>query len=179
MTDRVKELSKIAMDYAAEQYGPQRAGEKVWDPLTYDRKFAELIATDIIALIRLHMPRNGVNSPENTMSKQHIDNIARVYGVTLPIDNTVYERIMSGADLMAGDGGYKEASLKTPEFLDLQARHHALYAEGETLMEKAARLRELTNYPIMECKRALIRCDEDFEKAAINIRDWPWLGNKR
>ena len=131
MTDRVKELSKIATDYAAEQYGPQRAGEKVWDPLTYDRKFAELIATDIIALIRLHMPRNGVNSPENTMSKQHIDNIARVFGVSLPLDNQVYERIMAGADQMAGDGGYREVSLKTPEFLEIQARHHALYNKEE------------------------------------------------
>lgn len=121
MTDRVKELSKIAMDYAAEQYGPQRAGEKVWDPLTYDRKFAELIATDIIALIRLHMPRNGVNSPENTMSKQHIDNIARVYGVSLPLDNQVYERIMAGAEIHSG-GGYSEGSLDDPRFKETKGR---------------------------------------------------------
>lgn len=93
--------------------------------------FAQLVATDIIALIRLHMPRNGVNSPENTMSKQHIDNIARVHGVSLPLNNQAYESIIAGADQMAGDGGYREVSLKTPEFLELQARHHALYQKKD------------------------------------------------
>lgn len=91
MNDRVAKLSKQAIDYAAEQYGPQRAGEKVWDPLTYDRKFAELIVMDCIATIQLHMPRNGVNSPENTISKRHINNIADLYGVALPLPNSVYE----------------------------------------------------------------------------------------
>jgi hypothetical protein len=106
MVDRVAMLSKQAMDYAAEQYGPQRAGEKVWDPLTYDRKFAELIAMDCIATIRLHMPRNGVNSPENTISKQHINNIADLYGVALPIPPEVYEQLMAGTDHMT-DKGYQ------------------------------------------------------------------------
>ena len=181
--DRVAKLSKQAMEYAAEQYGPQRAGEMVWDPLTYDRKFAELIAADCIAMIQLHMPRNGVSSPENVISKRHINNIADLYGVALPLPASAYEdqiaNIMAGADQMEGDGGYKEVSLKTPEFLEIQARHHALYAADETLNEKAVRLRELTNYPIMECKKALTACNEDFEKAAVYIRDWPWLNRTR
>jgi hypothetical protein len=40
---KIKELSEQAISYAAEQYGPQRRGEQVWNPATYDQKFAELI----------------------------------------------------------------------------------------------------------------------------------------
>lgn len=52
MNEHVKKLSQQAMDYAAEQYGPQRRGEKVWNPLVYDEKFSELLirACILIAL---------------------------------------------------------------------------------------------------------------------------------
>lgn len=43
MNEHIKSLSQKALDYAAEQYGPQRRGEKVWNPLVYDEKFAELL----------------------------------------------------------------------------------------------------------------------------------------
>lgn len=46
----ISRLSKQAMDYAAEQYGPQRDGEQVWDPYTYDKKFAELIIAECEAV---------------------------------------------------------------------------------------------------------------------------------
>jgi hypothetical protein len=108
VTDKIAQLSKIAMDYAAEQYGPQRAGEKVWDPLTYDRKFAELIVRECISYC-------GENLPQT------------VGGALL-----YHFNILAGADQMAGDGGYKEASLKSPEFLEIQARHHALYSKSES-----------------------------------------------
>ena len=39
--------------------------------------------------------------------------------------------ILAGADIHAGDGGYKEVSLKTPEFLETQARHHAVWKKND------------------------------------------------
>lgn len=39
------------MEYAAEQYGPQRQGEKVWNPHTYDQKFAELIVQECVNVL--------------------------------------------------------------------------------------------------------------------------------
>ena len=51
MNELIVRLSKEALEYAAEQYGPQRTGEKVWDPYTYDKKFAELIVKECIAKI--------------------------------------------------------------------------------------------------------------------------------
>lgn len=47
----IAELSKQAMDYAIEQYGPQRRGESVWNPLTYEEKFAELIINECTQLL--------------------------------------------------------------------------------------------------------------------------------
>lgn len=44
-------MSQQAIDYAAEQYGPQRKGEKVWDPLTYDKRFAELIVWECLKIV--------------------------------------------------------------------------------------------------------------------------------
>jgi len=97
----------------------------------FDR-FATLVAQDCIAMIQLHMPRNGVRSPENLQSKIHINNIADAYGIALPLPPSAYEsqiaNIMAGADAMAGDGGYQEASLKSPQFLESQARYNALFA---------------------------------------------------
>lgn len=116
MTDRVAQLSKIAMDYAAEQYGPQRAGEKVWDPLTYDRKFAELIVRECGNYINSRIPGNVEVSATVAKMKQH-------FGV----EDTAIANVLAGADQMAGDGGYREVSLKTPEFLEIQARWNALY----------------------------------------------------
>ena len=174
MNDRVANFAKQAMDYAAEQYGPQRAGEKVWDPLTYDRKFAELIVMDCIATIQLHMPRNGVKSPENVISRQHVNNIADLYGIALPLPNAVYEQqianIMAGAGQMEGDGGYKEVSLKTPEFLEIQARHHALYGKPVTA-EAVNRLRDVTNHTMMDCKKALTACKGDHDAAVEYLRN--------
>ena len=101
-----------------------------WEELTaFMEAYARLVASDCIATIQLHMPRNGVNSPENVISKRHINNIADAYGISLPLDKTMYDRIIAGADQMAGDGGYREASLKSPEFLEIQARHHAMYSD--------------------------------------------------
>ena len=48
MNERIKEISKKAMDYSIEQYGPQRSGEQVWNPLTYEKKYAELIIEECI-----------------------------------------------------------------------------------------------------------------------------------
>lgn len=48
MNERIKELSEKAKDYAIEQYGPQRRGEQVWNPLTYETKFAELIVKEVL-----------------------------------------------------------------------------------------------------------------------------------
>lgn len=45
-----KKLSKQAMDYAIEQYGPQRKGEQVWNPDVYDQKYAELIVLECIKI---------------------------------------------------------------------------------------------------------------------------------
>ena len=172
--DRVTKLSKQAMEYAAEQYGPQRAGEMVWDPLTYDRKFAELIAMDCIATIQLHMPRNGIKSPENVISRTHINNIADLYGIALPLPNSVYEQqiadIMAGADAMAGDGGYSEASLKTPQFLETQARYEALYSKTPITAEAVQHLREMTDCPMMECKKALTACNGNMNEAMEYLR---------
>lgn len=51
MHPRLKVLSVEAMDYAAEQYGPQRKGEKVWNPYVFEQKFAELIIQDICNML--------------------------------------------------------------------------------------------------------------------------------
>lgn len=55
-----------------------------------DEIFAKMIAQDCIITIQLHMPRNGVNSPENTISKQHIKYIAERYGIELPLPKEAY-----------------------------------------------------------------------------------------
>lgn len=121
MNPRIKKL----WDQAAKTH----SGDS-WEEMTaFMEQFAKLVATDCIATIRLHMPRNGVNSIENTESKKHINNIADLYGIALPLDQSAYDSIMAGADIMSGDGGYREVSLKTPEFLEIQARHHALYSD--------------------------------------------------
>ena len=44
MLINVEQLIDEALVYAAEQYGPQRRGEKVWNPCTYDHKLIELVA---------------------------------------------------------------------------------------------------------------------------------------
>lgn len=46
MSDLIRKLSEQAMEYAAEQYGPQRKGELVWNPYTYEMKFSELIIAE-------------------------------------------------------------------------------------------------------------------------------------
>lgn len=51
MNENIERLSKEAMEYAAEQYGPQRQGEKVWNPHTYDQKFAELIVQECVNVL--------------------------------------------------------------------------------------------------------------------------------
>jgi hypothetical protein len=43
LNEHIKSLSQKALDYAAEQYGPQRRDEKVWEASVFDEKFAELI----------------------------------------------------------------------------------------------------------------------------------------
>lgn len=42
----IDQLIQEALDYAAEQYGPQRIGEKVWNPHTYDYKLIELVVLE-------------------------------------------------------------------------------------------------------------------------------------
>lgn len=175
MTDRIALLAKKARDYAAEQYGPQRAGEQVWDPLTYDRKFAELVAMDCIAMIQMKMPRNGTSSPENVQAKKHINDIADAYGIALPLPSDVYDHlianIMAAADQMAGDGGYREVSLKTPEFLEIQARHHALYNKVTITAEDVRHLRDKTDCTMMDCKKALTACNGDMSAAMEYLRN--------
>ena len=58
MNNLIKELSKQAMDYAAQQYGPQRRGEQVWNPDVYDQKFAELIVNNCLSVVKsnIHGP---------------------------------------------------------------------------------------------------------------------------
>ena len=51
MNVRLSILHGEAMDYAAEQYGPQRKGEKVWWPHVFEQKFAELIIQDICDIL--------------------------------------------------------------------------------------------------------------------------------
>lgn len=58
MNNLIKELSKQAMDYAAQQYGPQRRGEQVWNPDIYDQKFAELIVLQCANHCDLLLDRN-------------------------------------------------------------------------------------------------------------------------
>lgn len=58
--DIIESLAKQAMDYAAEQYGPQRQGEKVWDPYTYDRKFAELIVRECAEVAHCNFHVDGL-----------------------------------------------------------------------------------------------------------------------
>lgn len=53
----IKRISKQAMEYAAEVYGPQRRGELVWDPMTFEKKFAELLITEVHHLIVI----NGID----------------------------------------------------------------------------------------------------------------------
>lgn len=40
------------------------------------------------------------------------------------------QNILAGAEQMAGDGGYREVSLKTPEFLESQARWRDIISNG-------------------------------------------------
>lgn len=48
MLTNVDTLIREALDYAAEQYGPQRTGEKVWNPHTYDHKLIELVVKECV-----------------------------------------------------------------------------------------------------------------------------------
>lgn len=77
------------------------------------RAYANLIAKDIITIIQLHMPRNGVSSPENLQSKRHIADIAERYGVTLPITDVDYnliDNMLAGAKVVEDFGGYEEST---------------------------------------------------------------------
>lgn len=47
MNSLVDRLVEQAMDYAAEQYGPQRRGEKVWYPNVLEKKLAELVLAEV------------------------------------------------------------------------------------------------------------------------------------
>jgi len=110
MTDIIAKLSNQAMDYATEQYGLQRAGEKVWDPLTYDRKFAQLLVEECGVALSPMLRDMVSRGQAHELIKRHFN-------------------MMAGADIMGGDGGYREVSLKTPEFLEFQARWNALYGD--------------------------------------------------
>jgi hypothetical protein len=50
------------------------------------RHLIQVVAEECILTIQLKMPRNGVNSVENLQSKKHIEDIARKFGITTPID---------------------------------------------------------------------------------------------
>lgn len=106
-----------------------------WEELTaFMEAYAQLVASDCIATIQLHMPRNGVRSPENVISKRHISNIAGLYGVTLPLSTSIYERhindIIATADAMAGNGGYSEADLQDPKFKEQQSKYNDIISDG-------------------------------------------------
>jgi len=157
MNDRVAMFAKQAVDYAAELYGPQRAGELVWEPLTYDRKFAQLIAQDCIAMIQMKMPRNGVNSAENLQSKKHIKDIAEAYGITLPLPSKAYEHIID--DVVAASDAILEGK-KSITAADVQM------------------LRERTDCPMMECKKALTACNGNMDEAVEYLRQGRLAGRR-
>lgn len=122
MNNRIKSI----WDQAAKTH----SGDS-WEELTaFMEAFAQLVAADCIATIQLHMPRNGVNSPENVISKRHINNIADAYGISLPLDKIMYDRIIAGADRMAGNGGYSEGSLKDPKFKQQQSKYSDIISDG-------------------------------------------------
>lgn len=64
---------------------------------------------------------NGVSSVERSLSVADSCVIEAIDHLTM----------LAAAEIHAGDGGYREVSLKTPEFLEIQARHHALYGENK------------------------------------------------
>jgi hypothetical protein len=140
----------------------------------FDR-FATLVAMDCIAMIQLKMPRNGRGSPENVQSKKHINDIADAYGIALPLPSEAYDHhiasIMAGADAMAGDGGYQEASLKSPQFLESQARYNEIFNKVTITAADVQRLREMTDHPLMECKRALTACNGNMDQAVEYLRN--------
>jgi hypothetical protein len=72
MNENIKRLAEKAMEYAAEQYGPQRQGEKVWNPYTYDQKFAELIVQECAKVACTHMEINeGIDYNVGDVIKKH------------------------------------------------------------------------------------------------------------
>jgi len=169
MNDRIKQFAQQAMMKVE-----VRPGTGACNMNDFEQAFAELIVMDCIATIQLHMPRNGVRSPENVISRQHVNNIADLYGIALPLPNSVYEQqianIMAGADQMEGDGGYREVSLKTPEFLEIQARHHALYSKAPITAEAVQHLRHMTDCTMMDCKKALTACSGNMDEAIEYLR---------
>lgn len=50
------------------------------------RELARLVACECIYTIRMHMPRNGVNSPENMISKRHIEEICKKFDIEMPME---------------------------------------------------------------------------------------------
>ncbi len=48
-------------------------------------KFAELIVKECILTVQLKIVRNG-HTPENIRSRQHVEDIAKKFGIELPMD---------------------------------------------------------------------------------------------
>ena len=52
----IENLIEQATEYAVEQYGAQRLGERVWYPCVFEKKFAELIIKECIQVINNAAP---------------------------------------------------------------------------------------------------------------------------
>ena len=50
-----------------------------------EEKFAELIVRECILTVQLKIVRNG-HTPENIRSRQHVEDIAKKFGIELPMD---------------------------------------------------------------------------------------------
>ena len=90
-------------------------------PRAFSNKLVEYVVKECIATIQLHTPRNGVNSPENLQAKKHAKLIADSFGIELPLKDGPWYDIFYWID----HGGYEEASLDDPEFLEMQAKRDA------------------------------------------------------
>lgn len=75
MNERIRQL--IVKHFGLQLYYEGQAGQI--------EKFAELIVQECIRTVQLKIVRNG-STPENIRSRQHVEDIAKKFGIELPMN---------------------------------------------------------------------------------------------
>lgn len=116
---------------------PRQDHYKVQIPRPYSRKLMQYMAEYIIVMIQLKMPRNGINSIENTQSKKHIKDIAETFGIDLANINPcwVEDIVDQFNEPVASVVNCKNVPLTDREYIEKLERNARVYKAGKLYPE--------------------------------------------